>query len=51
LDVLARQRKPSRLEVPELPADARAGQRVPEGLGADGDQICAPTQQVVGVTA
>ena len=40
-----------RTERPELSTDAFAGERVPEGLRSDPDQVCAPTQQVVGVTA
>jgi hypothetical protein len=39
------------LDTPELSTHALTGQRVPEGLGADGDQIRSRTQEIVGVTA
>src|SRR5690242_19435410 len=42
---------PIRAGRPELSTDAFAGERVAERLRSDPDQICAPTQQVVGVTA
>ena len=37
--------------VEQFSRDARTGQRIPEGFAADGDQICARTQEVIGVTA
>ena len=40
-----------RAQIPELSTDALAGKGVSEGLRSDPDQICARSQQVVGVTA
>ena len=51
LDASPRYGRASRPDGLELSSHARTGQRIPEGFAPDGDQICARTQKVVGVTA